>query len=280
VTLSQPGKKAQGLGAQLRAIRKLRRMSMQDVADRLGWSESKVSRLETGQRPLSSEEVSSLLAILDVTGETRDRLMAMARTPEEPGWLETVRSALPDESVTLSTYEAEATKLTDWSPLLIPGLLQTMEYGRAFMLADRIAETDIGTRLMARQHRQQLLDRVEYTAFIDETVLHRRIGDERVRRGQLRHLLDMAERDNVTVRLVSVNSDAHSGLISPFLMIEFELTPPIVHIELARSGVFLSDESETRPYTETIARLSSMSMEEADSVRAIEAILGEKGTSR
>lgn len=278
--MSQPGKKAQGLGAQLRAIRKLRRLSMQDVAGRLGWSESKVSRLETGQRPLSSEEVASLLAILDVTGGSRDRLMAMARTPDEPAWLETVRSALPDESITLSTYEAEATKLTDWSPLLIPGLLQTMEYGRAFMLADRLAETDIGTRLMARQHRQQLLDRVEYTAFIDETVLHRRIGDERVRRGQLRHLLDMAERDNVTIRLVSVNSDAHPGLISPFLMIEFDLTPPIVHIELSRSGVFLSDESETKPYTETLARLSSISMEEADSLRAIETILGEKGTSR
>jgi hypothetical protein len=239
-----------------------------------------VSRLETGQRPLSSEEVSSFLAILDVTGESRDRLMAMARTPDEPAWLETVRSALPDESVTLSTYEAEAIRLTDWSPLLIPGLLQTMEYGRAFMLADQLAETDIGTRLMARQHRQQLLDRVPYTAYIDETVLHRRVGDERVRRGQLRHLLDMAERDNVTIRLISVNSDAHSGLISPFLMIEFELTPPIVHVELSRSGVFLSDESETKPYTDTLARLSSISMDEADSVRAIEAILGEKGTSR
>lgn len=275
--MSTPGKKAQGLGAQLRAIRKARSLSMQDVADRLGWSESKVSRLETGQRPLSSEEIAGFLAILDVTGADRDRLMAMARTPDEPAWLETVRSGLPGDSITLATYEADAIKLTDWSLGLIPGLLQTMEYGRAFMLADRIPETDIGARLMARQHRQQILDRVEYTAYIDETVLRRRIGDERVMRSQLRHLLDMGERDGVTIRIVPVNSDAHSGLVGTFLMLEFAETPPIVHVELSRSGVFLSDPGETGPYSDTTAQLSSISLEGADSLRVIAQILEEKG---
>jgi len=279
--LSQP-RKAQGLGAQLRAIRKDRTdLSMKDIARKLGWSESKVSRLETGQQPITSEEVAGFLAHLGVVGDEHARLMAMARTPNEPAWLDNVRDGLPDESITLSSYEAEATRLTNWAPLLVPGLVQTMEYGRAFMLADQIPETDIGTRLMARAHRQQVLDRgVAYVAYIDETVLHRRIGDERVRRGQLRHLLDMGERENVTIRVIPVNSDAHSGLISPFMMIEFELASPIVHIELSRSGVFLSEKSETEPYTETLARLSSISMDEADSLRAIETILGEKGPGR
>lgn len=278
--MSQPGKKAQGLGAELRAIRMGQRMSMRSVAKKLSWSEAKVSRLETGESPLHSEQVASILAILGVVGDEHARLMAMARTPDEPAWLDNVRDGLPEDSITLSTYEAEAIKLTNWSPLLIPGLMQTMEYGRAFMLADQIPETEIGTRLMARAHRQQqVLDRgAEYVAYIDETVLHRRIGDDRVRRGQLRHLLDQSERDNVTIRLISVNSDGHSGLISPFMAIEFELTPPVVHIELSRSGVFLSDKSETAPYIETLARLSSISMDEADSLRAIEAMLGEKGS--
>ncbi len=279
--MSQP-RKAQWLGAQLRQIRKDRTdLSMKDIAARLGWSESKVSRLETGQQPISSEEVAGFLAILGVVGDEHARLMAMARTPDEPAWLDPVlRHALPGTSITLSTYEAEAVEITDWSPLLMPGLLQTMEYGRAFMLADGISETDIGARLMARQHRQQLLDRVAYTAFLDESVLHRRIGDERIRRNQLRHLLDMGERENVTIRLIPVNSDAHSGLVSPFLMLEFEQKPAIVHIELSRSGVFLTEESETRTYTEIIARLSSISTDEADSLRAIQAMLEEKGPDR
>jgi len=273
--MSQPTPKAQGLGAQLRAIRRARGMSMKDIANRLGWSESKVSRLETGQRPLSSEEVAALLAILNVTGPDRERLMAMARTPDEPAWLETMRHGLPSESIALATYEAEAVRVTDWAPLLIPGLLQTMEYTRAFMLADRIPEADIGARLMARQHRQQILERVTYTAYLDEAVLRRSVGSPRILRNQLRHLLDQAERDTVTIRVVPVTSDAHPGLISPFLMLEFDTAPAIVHVELLRSAVFLGDKAETEPYMQALAQISSYSLDEKESLRLIEAVARE-----
>jgi transcriptional regulator with XRE-family HTH domain len=282
--VSQPGKKAQGLGAELRKIRKERvGRSMASIAEQLGWSESKISRMETGQQPITSEEAASLLAILGVVGDEHAKLMAMARTPNDPAWLDNVRDGLPEESITLATYESEATRLTNWSPLLVPGLLSTLDYSRAFMLADRVAEPDIGKRLMARAKRQEqvLGSGVEYRAYIDETVLRfNRVGDDQILRNQLRHLLEVGERDNVTIRLISVNSDGHSGLISPFMMIEFELTPPVVHVELSRSGVFLSNESETAPYRETLAQLSSISMDEADSLRAIEVMLREKGSGR
>lgn len=282
--MSQPGKKAQGLGACLREIRKKRvRRSMLSIAEQLGWSESKVSRMETGQQPITSEEAASLLAVLGVTGDEHAKLMAMARTPDDPAWLDNIRDGLPEASITLATYEAEAIRLTNWAPLLVPGLVQTLDYSRAFMLADGIPEPEVGKRLMARANRQtQVLDRgVDYCAYIDETVLRfNRVGDELIRRNQLRHLLDLSERDNVTIRLMSVNSDAHSGLIGPFMVIEFELTPPVVHIELSRSGVFLSDENETAPYTEALARFPSILMDEADSLRAIKTMLGEKGHDR
>jgi hypothetical protein len=90
----------------------------------------------------------------------------------------------------------------------------------------------------------------------------------------------MGEQDNVTIRLIAVNSEIHSGLISPFLLLEFDEKPPIVHVELSRSGVFLSEESETEPYMVTRSRLVSMSTEKADSLRAIRAILEEKGPDR
>lgn len=256
---------------------------MLSIADQLGWSESKISRMETGQQPITPEEAASLLAVLGVIGDEHAKLMAMARTPTDPAWLDNIRDGLPEESITLATYEAEAVRLTNWAPLLVPGLMQTLDYSRAFMLADGIPELEVGKRLMARANRQrQILDRgVEYRAYIDETVLRfNRVGDDLIRRSQLRHLLDLSERDNVTIQLVSVNSDAHSGLIGPFMVIEFELTPPVVHIELSRSGVFLSDDSETTPYTEALGRFPSILMEEADSVRAIKSMLGEKGSDR
>ncbi|ACU36370.1 helix-turn-helix domain-containing protein [Actinosynnema mirum] len=275
--MSTPAKKAQGLGAQLRVIRKRSGLSMKEVADRMGWSEAKVSRMETGKRPVDSEEVSGILAIFKIVGVERERLMAMARTPEEPAWIETIRAGLPNESVTLATYENEAVSITNWSPLLVPGLLQTMETASAFMQLDGIPDHDIGARLMGRSHRQRMLERVHYTAIIDETVLHRRLGDAHTHRAQLRHLVAMAERERVAIRLIPVNSASHSALISPFMLLEFDHQPPIVHVELSRSGAFFVDPAETDIYVRQRAQLLSVSMDEADSVRLIQKLIEEKG---
>jgi transcriptional regulator with XRE-family HTH domain len=264
-----PGPKAAGLGAELRAIRKRLGLSMAEVATRLEWSESTVSRLETGHRNINSEEVSALLAVYGVTGAERDRLMAIARTPDESSWIDTDLPGLPAESVKLATYERDAVAITDWSPLLIPGLLQTMEFSRAYMLSDGIPEAEVGARLMARQRRQEILDRVAYTAFVDETVLTRQIGGPKIFARQLRHLVEVAEEGVVTVRVTPGNSDGHAGLISPFMLLEFELSAPIVHVELARSGVFLTGQNDTAIYPATVNRLDALSLDAEESLQRL-----------
>lgn len=268
--MNSPASKAQALGAQIRAIRKASGVSMKHVADRLDWSEAKVSRLETGQRPATSEEVSALLAILNVTGDRHQRLLAMARTPHEPAWLEAL-PGLSNESISLISYEAEAQKVTDWAPLLVPGLLQTMEYGRHVLLALGMDEAAIGTRLMARQRRQQILEKVEYTAYIDEAVLRRPVGSPLVMSHQLQQLLDLSRRSNVTIRVVPVNSDAHAGLICPFIVMESAAAPTVVSVEILRSAVFLGAEGETHPYLHALTQLSSRSMDGEESRMSIEA---------
>ena len=269
------GAKAAALGAQLRVIRKGVRMSMAEVAVRLGWSESTVSRLETGQRNLAAEDVATLLAIYEVTGTERDRLIAMAKTIDEPGWWETTLRGLPANSVTLAKYEADADRITNWAALLMPGLLQTIDYTRAYMLADGVDEQAIGARLMARQRRQGVLEQITYNAFIDETVLRRRIGGPVTLVNQLRHLLRMGERSNVTIRVVPVKVEAHSGLAGSFMMLEFENTPPVVHAELRRSATFLTGNADTYPYVESVNQLSSISLDAQESGRCIADVIKE-----
>lgn len=265
------GAKAAALGAKLRAIRKAKRLSMAQVAERLGigWSESTVSRLETGHRNLAAEDVATLLAIYEVTGSERDQLIAMAKTIDEPGWWETNLRGLPTNFVTLAKYESDARKIADWAPLLIPGLCQTMDYTRAFMLADGVSEDEIGSRLMGRQRRQDVLARVEYTAFIAEPVLRQQVGGPMTLAKQLRHLLHVAEQPTCSIRLLPAKVDAHSGLIGPFLMMEFEDTSPVVLVELRRSAVFLNGNADTYPYAETLDQLSSLSLDAQESKRRI-----------
>jgi transcriptional regulator with XRE-family HTH domain len=256
-----PGPKAAGLGAELRAIRAGLTLSMAEVATQLGWSESTVSRLETGRRNTNAEEVSALLVVYGVTGTERDRLMTAARAPDETSWHDPGLPGLPAESVKLAAYERDASAITNWSPLLVPGLLQTMEYTRAFMLDDGIAEADVGSRLMARRRRQDILNRVTYTAFIDESVLCREIGGPKVLRRQIEHVVDVAESRLAAIRIVSGKADGHSGLMGPFMLIESEVAPPIVCVELARSSVFLSGEADTEVYSLTVNRLDSLALD-------------------
>lgn len=263
------GAKAVALGAKLRTIRRTRHLSMAEVANRLGWSESTVSRLETGQRGVAAEDVAALAVIYGITGSERDTLVNMAKTIDEPGWWETAFRGLPQNSVALAQYESDAVAITNWAPLLMPGLLQTMEYTRAYMLADGISEEEVGSRLMGRQRRQEALDRVHYTAYLAEQVLHQTMGGPVPLLNQLRHLQRVAERPGVDILVISGNVDGHSGLIGAFMMLEFEETPPVVHVELRRSGVFLDGNADTTPYRESLAQLQSLSLDAQESKRRI-----------
>lgn len=251
---------------------------MLDVAGQLDWSESVLSRLENGKRNIDVEEVSALLAIYGITGLERDNLMAMARTPDESSWLDRGLPGLPAESVKLATYEAEAVTITDWSPLLVPGLLQTMEYTRAFMLADGIPESDVGSRLMARQRRQEILRRIRYTAYLDESVLKREIGGPKVLRGQLQRLIEMAQDESVTIRITPGKTDGHAGLITPFVYLELAAGLHIAHVELARSGVFFTGEHDPEVYVAIVARLDSLSLGREQSLRLLRTAAGAIGS--
>jgi hypothetical protein len=84
---------------------------------------------------------------------------------------------LPKSTTTLADYESEAIRITDWALLLIPGLLQTMDYSRAWMLADGIDPASIELRLTARLRRQHILTGdVKYVAFIGESALRTPVG--------------------------------------------------------------------------------------------------------
>jgi transcriptional regulator with XRE-family HTH domain len=249
---------------------------MAEVAKRLEWSESTVSRLENGRRNIDAEEVSALLAIYGVTGRDRERLMAMARTPDEPSWLDNSMPGVHPETVKLAGFETDAVRLTDWAPLLVPGLLQTMEYTRAVMLGDQIPAGAVGSRLMARKRRQEeVLGRAQYVAYIDEFVLRRRIGGPRVHLQQLRHLREVIEEGPATVRITPVQTDRFLGWAGPFLLLEYQTATPIVHVELRRSGVFLTSPDDTDPYVAVVDQLASMSLDKGESVQLLDQVAGE-----
>lgn len=274
----RPTARSRSLGAELRDLRHDRKLSTRDVGDRLGWSASTVSRVETGGRTTKSEDVSALLVVYNITGAERDRLLDMAREADQPGWWETSRPGLPSQLTALIGFESQAVRITDVCTVLMPGLLQTPEYTRAVMAGGLIPNPDAETRVATRMGRQVVLSRPEppeLLAIVDEAALRRPVGGQTVMAEQLRHAVKVAERPNVTVRVLPFERGAHTGLDGPYVVLKFAKASTIVHLEHKQSGIFLDEPQDVEPFLAATVTLAEAALDPAASEKFILSVADE-----
>jgi transcriptional regulator with XRE-family HTH domain len=235
--------RSRALGAELRRLRESRTdVSLRQFAHKLGVPPTALSRWETGRTPPSSEQVAVFLGVLGVVGSERDRLIEDARAALDPTWVE---PGVDRQLSALRDFETSSDTITDVSPLLIPGLLQTEDYAREVMA--NLAPEQLRRALDTRMTRQRILTRnrpVHLVALIGQPALTRAIGGAAVFADQLRHLQKMAQLDNVEVRALSDGDEYDPSLAGPFVLYEFEVAAPIVHFEHHRSSMFLPDKRD------------------------------------
>jgi transcriptional regulator with XRE-family HTH domain len=264
-----------GLGAELRRLRELNRLSTRSVAAKLGTSPAWVSRTETGTREPTSAEVQELCVLYGVTGEQKDKLVAKAR--DGGGTVQIPADEYADQLANVMTLEREASRITDFGISLVPGLLQTPSYAReTFSFAARPV-TDVEGLISTRIGRQCLLTRPngpDTVFLLDEMVLRRQIGGARVMRGQLKHLAACSELPKVTVKVIPVEAGAHSGLDGAFAVYEFEALSPYVYVENRKGGIFLTEPDETCDYVDVCGQLHDLALDPADSTKLIKSIEG------
>lgn len=252
-----PQARDRALGAQLKSIREQQtELTLEAAAKLLQWSAATMSRIENGKRHISAEEVAIILATYKIPADQRAALIKRAKAIDEPGWWSRPLPGVPDELGALASYEAEANAIIDWSVSVIPGLLQTYEYATAYMLALGLPADDIEMRWMARLRRQQVVPKLDYTAYIYESVVRTPFGGAGFT-GQLEHLIDATLRGR-GVRLVPEHRPEAAPLQS-WMFMRFPDSPPIVHVELLRGGVFLHD-NEVATYTDHLTRLDKIAL--------------------
>ncbi|CCH27922.1 helix-turn-helix transcriptional regulator [Actinosynnema sp. NPDC047251] len=270
------GAHERALGAELRGLREATtpKLTVTAAAARLGWSKSMLSNLENGKRKISGAEVDALLAVYRVADDRRAALVRRAERGQGPGLWEHDLPGLPPETNALAGYEQEATRIVDWEPLLVPDLVQTMEYTRAFLTGDGVDARDVEVRLMARLRRQQVLGGgVEYVALVGEAALRTAVGGRRVMADQWRHVLRATEIPGVRFGIVP-SAAVHPGLIGPFRLLEFPSATPVAHVELRRSAVFL-ERAEATPYVTAATRVEAVTLGLGDSFRLVSARITE-----
>jgi hypothetical protein len=264
----EPTIRARELGLALSRAAEAQDIRVVDMARRLGWPASKVSRLYSGKRGASTEDVSAVLAHCGITGPKRAELMDMARHANERGWWQEYGTCLPPELRTLSGYEDAAIVITNFENTVVPGLLQIPTYMRA--LLDRtpaVPARDIPTRVAARMRRQMILDRrypAKFVFYLDEYALMRTGPGEDVMSSQIHHILRLSVRPHIEIRIIPDHIGFHAGR-KPFHLMQFSEFHPIVFIENDTSALFLEHPDPVHAYHVVVANLDNVALSQEDS---------------
>ncbi len=251
---------------------------MRELARLAGVSAQELSHWESGTRVPKIEQVALLLGALRVEPVERARLLELARNAREPNWLE---HSLPGISPKLSAfieYERTASAIFAWEPLLIPGLLQTSDYVRTILAAAGRPRAEEELRIKVRLMRQEVLtgrNPLPYTALLAETALRQRRGGAEIMIPQLRHLTEMAQRRNVSLRVLPDNEDFHPGLNGSFVIFDFADLPPIVFLEQYRGSAYLYDDQQVADYRAAQRAMAALALGEQESCSLIREVIAD-----
>lgn len=265
--------KAQALGAALRQAREDKQLLLRELAAMIKRDIGVVSRWETGDRTPKPEQVAQILTKLEVDGERYDEIMTLAYGTNESQW---VATTLPEQKQQLAAYvdwEQGATRIVEVAPLLIPGILQTREYIRGIMMAARVSPNEIALRVTSRLGRSDAITKpkpARLHVFLGQSALSQEIGGRSAMVGQLDHLLAMAAKPNIDLRVVPDHQGWHPGLEGAFALIESPRpasgrraaakSSSIVFVETRRSVLMLHQDDDVAAYRRALTLVEAVAM--------------------
>lgn len=254
------------LGDALRRAMERAGLNGKRTAALLGWSESKVSRLLTGRLRLGEADIAAFLTVVGVPERDRERLLRLVREPDAPTWLGQQATGMPDQLVRLVDHENTATRITDFQPIVVNGLLQTGDYARALLeRSGPVPPRAVQDRIAARLGRRNIFSRPHrprFTFFLHEFVLRFAVGSAEIMSDQLHELLRMGVRPYVAIRVIPADFGAHAGTAGSCTLMEFAEFKPVVYLEDATAGRFLDQPDDIAAYRAIFAALADCALDE------------------
>ncbi|MEU7817292.1 helix-turn-helix transcriptional regulator [Pseudonocardia sp. NPDC049154] len=267
------------LGAELRRLRLNADMTLDEVAEKMTCSTSKISRLETGKGIPKLPDVNELIRIYGVTSDAeQDMLRRLVREGRTQGWWEPYVEGVHPERFVLDSpgrypaLETEAVAVRPFTTTFLHGLLQTREYATLLMaeMLPHHSEAEVEQLVEIRMQRQRALMRddepLRLAAVLDEALLNRQVGDRAVMDRQLRVLVELSERDNVDIRVLPFDAGLHRALAGPFTVLELrDRLADVVYIEGAAGDSYLDTPADVKLYKEIHADVSARAVDPAAS---------------
>ncbi|MER5193186.1 helix-turn-helix domain-containing protein [Streptomyces sp. NPDC002755] len=258
----------QRFAEELRFLRHEKRVSLQKLAEVVGWDPSQFGKLETG-RTLGSPEVAQAL---DQYYGTPGLLLAL--------W----ELAVSDTSQFKEQYrrymllEAEAVSLWQYSVSRPPGLLQTPGYAREALAAGGLQGEELEQQVDARVGRRKVLDDAEAPPFrviLSELVLRNALCNTREWRGQLEHLADAAERPNITLHVLPFGTGLHGLDSTDSMFLRLLDGRTVVYAENDVRGVLVEESGKVERLHRTYDAVRDLALSPAESRTFILRVLEE-----
>ncbi|MFB8777936.1 helix-turn-helix domain-containing protein [Streptomyces broussonetiae] len=204
------------LAAELRKMRERAGMTATEAARTLGTSQGQLSNVESGRFGVSPERIRALARIYSCPDQAFIEALVTMATDRTLGWWESYREVLPSGLLDLAELEHHAIAVRTAYTAHMPGLLQTADHAREIFRHVIPAPTapEVEHRVSHRVKRQGILYGDAPTAYrttVHEAALRMRVGGRDVSRAQLQHLLDMSERDHITIRVIPYDVGAFPG---------------------------------------------------------------------
>ncbi|WP_278045261.1 helix-turn-helix domain-containing protein [Actinomadura roseirufa] len=245
-------------GRQMRRLREAKGIKQETIAHLTKVSGAQVSRIEAGKKRATR----AFAEIVDDHLEAGGALVGLWEDLNKDGhpvplWFDWPR------------IEADAVELTTWQHTIVPGLLQTESYARAFLISDEAVK--------ARMARQDILTRADppptaLVALLSEAVLYHLVTSPEVMREQITALLAAGERPNITVQIVR-NNGRPAGTGGAFVLATMEDRSEVSYLETTIRGIMTDAPSDLTEVSDALRALRARALPEDMSLDAMEKAL-------
>ncbi len=282
--MDAPSVRERRLAGELKLLRTAVQLNGKDVAEQLGWSASKVSRIESSRTGISEPDLERLLELYRVPPEQAARLRALAPAARPRGWWDAYADTLSSGYASLIRTEAGSRSLQCYCALVPHALLQTPAYTRHLVRTAwrNPSVTEVDRRVQVCRRRQDLLDPatrphpLRVSAVVDESVLLRPpAGPDGadVLRGQVEHLATVAAWPHVTLRVLPFAAGLAPVTAGSFSVLESVATraQDVVYLENKTRIFFIESEAEVHGYAQDFDLLTRLALSPEESLALLRA---------
>lgn len=237
------------------------------LGEKIGFSASLISSVETLDKPPSGPFTDALDTVFELPGTFAEMRKLVAR------------EAYPAFFAPVVGYERDAVRIHGWELGSVPGLLQTEEYARALIRVSRPLDSSSAVdRLVAgRIERQGVLTKEKppmLWCVIDESVLHHVVGGADVMRVQLDRLIEAATVPGILIQVLPFSAD-HAGTDGPIKVYDFSDAPSVGYTECYAGGRIVEERAEVESLVTVMGLIRASALSQRDSLDLLRKIRSE-----